>query len=25
MTINPIQPVATAGQTSNPIHGHDLV
>jgi len=25
MTINPIQPVATAGQTSNPAHGHDLV
>jgi hypothetical protein len=25
MTINPIQPVATAGQTSNPVHGHDLV
>jgi excisionase family DNA binding protein len=25
MTINPIQPVATVGQTSNPVHGHDLV
>jgi len=25
MTINPIQPVATAGQCSNPVHGHDLV
>jgi excisionase family DNA binding protein len=25
MTINPIQPVATTGQTSNPVHGHDLV
>ena len=25
MTINPIPPVATAGQTSNPVHGHDLV
>lgn len=25
MTINPIQPVAAAGQTSNPVHGHDLV
>jgi hypothetical protein len=25
MTINPIQPVATAGQTSNTVHGHDLV
>ena len=25
MTINPIKPVATDGQTSNPVHGHDLV
>jgi hypothetical protein len=25
MTINPIKPVATDGQTSNPAHGHDLV
>lgn len=25
MTINPIQPVVTAGKTSNPVHGHDLV
>lgn len=24
MTINPIQPVAAAGETSNPFHGHDL-
>ena len=25
MTINPIQPVAITRQTSNPVHGHDLV
>ena len=25
MTINPIQLVAISGQTSNPVHGHDLV
>jgi excisionase family DNA binding protein len=25
MTINPIKPVVTDGQTSNPVHGHDLV
>ena len=25
MTVNPIQPLSTSGQTSNPAHGHDLV
>ncbi len=25
MTVNPIQPLATSGQTSNSFHGHDLV